>query len=100
MQIPAEIEVFDRRSKENVQGNVPELTQENFAKLCYAVTKRNERTGRKFDELETLADDLTKKLDQLENADYIIKNMKSDVQEISRIVSALRVEASELDTDR
>jgi len=77
----------------------PELNQKNFLKLCAMVTKlvdeRKSQLNKISEELNELRDDVL----ELESADQVSSNvdeLQKHVNKLARIVSAYRVEASEI----
>jgi len=87
----------------NVEGETPELNEENFMKLCRKVTEIQLKREDRFIELEGSIKSLEDRLHQVENkldeTDRIVDDfskIREDVRETAKVVSLMRVEASEL----
>ena len=79
--------------------NPPELNRENFVKLCAVVTDLVETRMDQLDSISQELNDLENRIMELESADQVSKNvdeLHEHVQRIARIVSAYRVEASQI----
>jgi len=84
----------------------PDLNRENFLKLCAIVTELvEERRGElnRIDEeikrIDGSVSEIRRELIELDEADDVVRNvdqLQKHVNKIARIVSAYRVEASEL----
>ena len=109
--LPLELEVPEGQGLETIQtGDMPELTQKNFAKLCRKVTEIQMKRSKALDDIENSLNDIESRLTEIETElqelDVAMINdldlqvfyqVKDDIEDISRIISALKTEAMELE---
>lgn len=79
--------------------NPPDLNQENFVKLCAVVTKLVNDRMDQLDKVHQEIEDIRSELAELESADQVSSNvgeLQKHVNKLAKIISAYRVEASEL----
>jgi len=109
--LPLELEIPEGQGLETIQtGNMPELTQKNFAKLCRKVTEIQMKRGKALDDIENKLEDIESRITEVEaelqELDVAMINdldlqvfhrVKGDIEDIARILSTLRTEAVELE---
>ncbi len=108
--LPPELEV-PNGGLENVEsGEKPKPTQENFAKLCRSVTQIQLKRLDALDSIENKLQDIENRLVNVESGlreldveeinsidPQAFRRVKSDVEDVARILSALKTEAMELE---
>lgn len=101
--LPPELEVPPGDLLQNVHGNKPELTEDNFAKLCQKVTelqtKRRDRLEKIDNKLNSMSDKAAKLERKLDNTDKVVDDIheiRNDLEDTARVLALMKVEASEL----
>lgn len=77
----------------------PELNWENFVKLCAMVTTIVDQRKDRLEKIDKQLNVIRNELTELEDADHVARNveeLQKHVNKLARIVSAYRVEASEI----
>lgn len=108
--LPPQIEIPNGGLGNVESGEKPELTRENFAKLCRSVTQIQLKRLDALDRIENKLQDIENRLVGVEtelqelNIEEInridpqaFRRVKSDVEDVGRILSALKTEAMELE---
>lgn len=105
--LPPELEVPENTGLRNIENDeMPELTRENFAKLCRKMTEIQIKRQDVLESIESRLDDIETRLNEAETAvSELRKNLdiqrfqqvKSDIEDIARIISTLKIEAINLE---
>jgi len=97
LEVPEHEELSAGGDLQAIEGGRPELNQKNFARLCRKVTEIQMNRQKTLDEIENKLDDIEKRLDDIESVVSNHHNIKSDIQDVARIISTLKTEAIELE---